>query len=529
MSWWEMQTRSMSIQRFSIAVLALLFGLMATVDAATPPNILLIIADDYGIDSSSLYNTTNTGASLPPTPNIAALAQGGMLFRNAYANPICSPTRACMMTGRYGFRTGIGDVIMGPGSTVLGSSEFTLPEAFAANPALGYQLASFGKWHLNNQASSPNSVGGWPHFSGSLIGAIANYTNWTKTVNGVSTANYTNYATTDIVNDAVAWIQARGANPWFEWVAFNAPHTPFHKPPNSLCPHYTSLPGSAADINARPRLYFEAMVEAMDTEIGRLLAAVNRANTYVIFLGDNGTTREVAQPPYMATRSKGTLYEGGTRVPFIIAGPGLATPGQTNDTLVNAADVFGTVLEMAGINIAATVPTNVTLDSQSLLPALSGTNLVRYGYAEKFGTNTATPDGRALRDGQYKLIQFTTGAEEFYNLAADPYEATNLLAGTLSPTEQASYYAIVMRLGLYQTELVAPKIASAYAISNSFAVTVPKGTNVSYALWRTERLDAFGWAPVVNASVSTNGATVQLIDPSPAATKGFYRVEMKAP
>src|SRR6185436_9171668 len=200
--------------RLAAKVLIILLGLGISCSAprtfgASHPNILLIIADDYGADSSSLYNT-NSSASLPPTPNIVALARSGVLFRNAYANPVCSPTRACLLTGRHGFRTGIGDVITGPGSTTLTAAEFTLPEAFAANASLGYQLAHFGKWHLNNAAASPNNIGGWPHFAGSLIGALANYTNWTKTINGVSTSGYSVYATTDLVNDAIAWIQSRG-------------------------------------------------------------------------------------------------------------------------------------------------------------------------------------------------------------------------------------------------------------------------------------------------------------------------------
>src|SRR6185436_8209733 len=94
---------------------------------AASKNILLIIADDYGVDSSSLYNT-NSSALLPPTPNLVSLAQNGVLFRNAYANPVCSPTRACLITGRHGFRTGVGDVIAGTGSATLTPAEFTLPE-----------------------------------------------------------------------------------------------------------------------------------------------------------------------------------------------------------------------------------------------------------------------------------------------------------------------------------------------------------------------------------------------------------------
>src|SRR3569832_260336 len=134
---------SVNVRRFvSLArsLLWLLGGVLATAhaDAAQRNNILLIIADDYGVDSSSLYNSTNNGATLPPTPNIVSLAQSGVLFRNAYANPVCSPTRACLITGRHAFRTGIGDVIAGPGSAVLTASEFTLPEAFGANAGLGY-------------------------------------------------------------------------------------------------------------------------------------------------------------------------------------------------------------------------------------------------------------------------------------------------------------------------------------------------------------------------------------------------------
>src|SRR4051794_25685306 len=145
--------------------LVMFFLLLSLTSWAEQKNILLIIADDYGVDSSSLYNT-NASASLPPTPNVISLAQSGVLFRNAYANPVCSPTRACLITGRYGFRTGIGNVIAGAGSPTLAGTEFTLPEAFAANPSLGYQLAQFGKWHLSNGPNSPNTIGGWPHFAG---------------------------------------------------------------------------------------------------------------------------------------------------------------------------------------------------------------------------------------------------------------------------------------------------------------------------------------------------------------------------
>lgn len=207
--------------------------------AVAKQNILLLIADDYGVDSSSLYNSTNLGAVLPPTPNIASLASTGVVFRNACANPLCSPTRACLLTGRFGFRTGIGDVIGGT-QEPLAATKFTLPKAFT-NAALGYQLAQFGKWHLDNSVNSPLTVGGWTNYAGSLIGQLTNYSNWSKTVNGV---------TTDLVNDATSWIAARGTNAWFLWIAFNAPHTPsicrrricVRTSPTSPAPRATSTP-----------------------------------------------------------------------------------------------------------------------------------------------------------------------------------------------------------------------------------------------------------------------------------------------
>src|SRR6185295_15070846 len=154
-------------------------------------------------------------------------------------------------------------------------------DAFAAS-GLGYHLAQFGKWHLALGPNSPRTVGGWTNFAGGIPGAVSSYTNWSKTINGTTTANYTNYATSDVVDDAVNWITGRGTNAWFAWVAFNAPHTPLHKPPTNLAPHYASLSGTTPDINNNPVNYFNAMIEAMDTEIGRLLTAVNRTNTHII-------------------------------------------------------------------------------------------------------------------------------------------------------------------------------------------------------------------------------------------------------
>src|SRR6185503_19986275 len=144
--------------RISIVLLFLVWAAVAHATAGR--NILLIIADDYGIDSHSLYNT-NTAESLPPTPNLNALARRGVIFRNAYGQAVCSPSRCAMLTGRYGFRTGVSSPAGGPGAPEIKTNEFTLPEVLAAHPEFPYAAASVGKWHLGGGATGPNVNGGW--------------------------------------------------------------------------------------------------------------------------------------------------------------------------------------------------------------------------------------------------------------------------------------------------------------------------------------------------------------------------------
>ncbi len=415
---------------------------LATSLKAQPGNILLIIADDFGADSFPL--TASVGASLPPMPNITALKNSGVLFSRAYAQPVCSPTRASILTGRHPFRTGIGAQLEGATSPQLQASEFTLPEAFAANPALGYSLAMFGKWHLNAGAGTndtPRTFGGWPHFAGTIIGALPDYSAWTKTTNGVSAAT-TNYATTDAINDTIAWIAGQGSSPWFAWLALNAPHSPLHLPPLDLHSY-----DSAETTN---RNLYEAMCEAMDTEVGRLLAGVNLAETTVIFIGDNGTPQNVIQTPYTAAHSKGTLYDGGVRVPLIIAGKGVVSPNRTSTQPVHCVDLYSTILELAGISVSATQPAGNLIDSVSLLPILqNSTAASRYLFVEQFSSSLATNvSGQAVIDeAGYKLIQFDDGHEEFYKTSTDTNEATTLLGNVgITSTDQAAFAALKLQL-----------------------------------------------------------------------------------
>ena len=445
------------------AGLAVALGFLGTAHSA--PNILLIIGDDMGVDTVASYGL---GESPPMTSNLDDLARDGVRFTNFWSQPICSPTRATIITGRYGFRTGIGRAItnqgplpeppeipewalpnvtpgmggaMGMGGGGLQSlprpgldvDEFTLPQAFDATEQLGYSMAAIGKWHLadadNGWLDHPNRIG-FDHFSGGITGAVESYFAWNKVVDGEVTGAV-GYAPTDKVDDAIAWITAQGDNPWFMWFAFNLPHSPAHTPPDD-----TPTGTSNND--------YAAMIETMDTQIGRLLASIEPEvleNTFLIFLGDNGTSNGNVTAPFQAGRAKGAVYQGGVNVPFIVTGPGVQR-GAVSEALVNSADLFVTIMEMAGIDPAETIPADVTHDSVSFLATLSDSTASPrdWVYADEFfggfaGVETAD---YAMRDTRYKLLRID-GVEEFYDLESDPYEHDNLLAGELSAGERAAY------------------------------------------------------------------------------------------
>lgn len=506
-----------------LAAFFLLLALVAPANAVTK-NILLVIADDYGIDSQPLYNT-NPAASFPPTPNIDALAARGVRFANAYAYSVCSPTRAAILTGRYGFRSGVTDVLDMTGAQGIYTNEFTLPEVLS--PTL--HCGSFGKWHLGGTATSPNSVGGWPQFSGALQGALGpnatNYFNWTKISNGVTRMNHPVYATTDNVNDALTWLGAQGTNRWFLWLAFNAPHTPYHLPPTNLCPHYAGLSGTAQSLQQNPRAYFEASVEAMDTEIGRLLANINTNETTVLFIGDNGTAGRVIQPPFVSGRAKDTLYEGGVRVPFIAAGPDIVNPGRVSDAVVHVVDLFATILELAGVNAATALPRSLPNDSRSLVPILRDQTFAPAEPAVLLEDPSDLPAGtffgRAARLGQYKLMEWTGVADEYFDLSTDPLEATNLLARTLSPTEQTNLDQLREKLAAWTN---VPAIYSQSATGGVFTVDAGWFVNPNFSLWRNPDAATTNWLRLTNATVQNLGATMRLTDSQPPATRAFYRV-----
>jgi len=484
-------------------------------------NVLLIIADDLGIDSLSAFNSyTNSvpSPSFPPTPTIDNIQANGITFSRFYAYSTCSPTRASILTGRYSFRTGV--TAPTPGSFTLQSNEFTLAEALLESGVISNRLASIGKWHLGEDADSPNDIGGWPHYSGSLGGGVQNFYSWPKTVNGNTVNNYSTYATTDNVNDGIAWIDQQGANSWFLWLAFNAPHTPHHRPPEEL----HSYEGLTLTGNKQSRPHYEAMVEAMDTEMARLLTNINLATTTVIFMGDNGTLRGEAQPPFPSGHTKGSVYEGGIRVPMLITGAAVSNglAGTTYDGLLHSTDLYSTILELFGVDAAEVVPEELVFDSRSFAAVLRGEAYAR-SPAGIMVQNETGSTGRSMVEGDYKYIDFDSGTEEFYNVNTDLPESDNLLSGTLTVPEQAALDHLQAQLATYVN---VPHIYSAYMNStNAFNTEIGWFDNVGFTLWRTENLISNIWTEVAGQEFEDTGeAALILRDPTPPASNAFCRV-----
>jgi len=415
-----------------------------SLDTSPPPpsgqNVLLIIADDLGLDHAECYGATG---SLASTPTIGTLCEEGVVFANAWAMPTCSPTRAAMLTGRYPLRHGVG-APSGGSQPGLPEDEQTIPRVLNAHPDLGVTHANIGKWHLSagmNIDGDPNAFG-WGHFSGIIQGVVNDYYAWTKVVDGVSEVVET-YVTTALVDDAIAWLDAQDG-PWVLWLALNAPHAPFHIPPPGL--HSQSLPDTPGDCPlSKNATCYRAAIEAMDSEISRLLASMDadtRANTNIIYLGDNGSPGQVAQDPVTSKRAKGTLYEGGVHVPFVVHGPAVVEGGRSVDAIIDVTDVFATVLTLAGVDVADL--DGITIDSVSLVPYLTDpaqAPLREWTLSELYASAASNNQpGRTIRDVRFKLIVFLDGREEFYDLLADPWETTDLLAGEALDTDAEITY-----------------------------------------------------------------------------------------
>lgn len=409
---------------------------------ADQPNILLIISDDQGIDASAQYGYS---LDLPNTPTLDALAQNGLVFNNMWTTPACATSRAQILTGKHGIHTGVNSV---PASLPLAEQSI---QAYLKSQAKtqNYQTGFFGKWHLSpaDEINRPNQFG-IDYYAGSLTN-LNSYTDWTLTVNGEQ-SQQSQYHTEKITDLAIDWITKQPTDtPWFSWVAYSAPHAPFHLPPADLH-NRDYLSGAQADINAHPRDYYLAAIEAMDHQIARLLDALpeqTRNNTIIIYMSDNGTPKRIIDPDtglLSKSHSKGTLYQGGINVPFMISGELITRKGEYDDTLISGTDLFATIAEMAGLTLHEINDSHSFYDLLFAEHTASEQSFVFSNYEDTNGMSYA------VRDQDFKLITHANNQMEFYQLSNEQVETNNLLDNAeLSHQAQTAFNELTNQLKLF--------------------------------------------------------------------------------
>ena len=414
-----------------------LTGALALLGAIAPanaddskPNILLIIADDLG------WKDVGYHGSDIKTPNIDALAAGGAKLEQFYAQPLCTPTRACLMTGRYPLRYGLQTAVIPAAYTYgLPTDEWLLPQSLKE---AGYKTAIVGKWHLGHgdQEFWPRQRG-FDHQYGPLIGEIDYFTHkehdtvdWYRDNKVVVEEGY---STTLLGNDAVKLINAHDpATPLYLYLAFNAAHTPYQ-----ATPEYLDRYKHIADPSRRA---YAGSITAMDDQIGRVLAALDqkkmRDNTLIIFMSDNGGTRsakfagsitdmaKVVLPcdngPYR--EGKGELYEGGTRVIAFANWPGHIKAGSTVNGMMHVADLYPTLAKLAGASTAKCKPLDGVDVWQTISEGAASPRTEIVYNVEPFRAG--------IRQGDWKLVWRTLlpATVELFNIAKDPSEKNNLAA-----------------------------------------------------------------------------------------------------
>ncbi len=331
--------------------------------AATPkkPNVLIFLADDLG------WNDVGYHGSEIQTPNIDRLASQGVRFERAYSFPVCSPTRSGLMTGRSPMRLGVAYTVIRPWSSYgVPVQERFMPQAFQS---AGYQTAITGKWHLGHAYKKflPRARG-FDHAYGHLNGAIDYYTHerdggldWNR--NGASVREE-GYSTFLLGNEAMRFIKGRDRNkPFFLYIPFNSPHAPLEAPAEHIDKY--------AKISDKKRRTFAGMVDAMDLTIGKVLATLDEegiaGNTLVLFFSDNGGPVESGASNKPLRAGKGTMFEGGTRVPAVMRWPGHLKAGSVSQQVMSMMDYFPTLTGAAGVAPGNTLP----LDGKNLWPAIT--------------------------------------------------------------------------------------------------------------------------------------------------------------
>lgn len=407
-------------------------------------NFVFILIDDMGWTDLGCY-----GSETYETPNIDKLATQGMKFTDAYAAcPVCSPTRASILTGKYPARLHLTDWIPGYDYTdtklkrpefmqYLRLEEMTIAEMFKS---AGYATASIGKWHLGTEEYYPDKQGFDINIAGYETGGPPSYfypyerpkNKTNPRIPTMTGGKEGEYLTDRLTDEADKFIQANRDVPFFLYLTHFAVHTPLQGKEEYIKKYEAKIkPGQKQD-----NPVFAAMVQSVDDSVGRVMRKLDELGiadkTVIIFMSDNGglvgTTGkwEHATSNLPLRNGKGTAYEGGIREPMIVKWPGTVVPGTVCGIPVTSVDFYPTMLEMAGIEI----PSGLALDGMSIVSLLKQTGEIdrdaiywHYPHYHRLG---AKPFG-AVRSGEYKLIEYYEYNDlELYNLVDDIGELHNL-------------------------------------------------------------------------------------------------------
>ncbi len=439
-----------------IIACAVLFMLAATsLAAADHTNFVFILADDLGWRDLSSY-----GSPFYETPHLDRLAATGMRFSNAYAAcPVCSPTRASILTGKYPVRTGVTDYIGARHSEAWPRNTRLLPAPYEGQLAhaevtiaevlkeAGYATFFAGKWHLGPEGYWPEDQGfdinkgghdrGGPYGGNKYFSPYGN----PRLEDGPEGEHLPDR----LGRETASFIEANRDRPFLAYLSFYSVHTPLMARPDLEAKYEAKtklidfagpewLPEHIRKTRqVQNHAVYAGMVEAMDAAAGTVLSALDRLglarNTVVLFMSDNGglSTSEGHPTANIPLRAgKGWLYEGGVREPMIIRAPKLTRPGAVNDHAVTSTDFFPTILELAGL------APHPDIDGVSLVPLLSGGELAEarplFWHYPHYGNQGSAPGG-AVREGDWKLIEwYEDNGLELFNLAADISERYNLAA-----------------------------------------------------------------------------------------------------
>jgi arylsulfatase A len=428
-------SREPTMYRSLLLLLLFPFGAIA----AEKPNVVLILIDDYGWRDVGCY-----GSTFYKTPNIDRLAKEGVRFTDGYAAcPVCSPTRAAIMTGRYPQRTGITDWLPGRADGPQHKlSRPTLPDHLPKGTITfadvfrkaGYVTGHIGKWHLGGEGHSPTNHGFDVNIAGDHTGTplsyFAPFGNKVRKMPGLEEAPQGEYLPDRLAAEAVKFIEKNKEKPFFLYLPHYSVHTPLRAKKEMIEQYKQGRPGTQANPT------YAAMVESMDAAVGTVLKALEERKlsekTLVIFTSDNGglATTEGAINGLPATinsplrEGKGWLYEGGVRVPLIVKAPGLKG-GIVSDALAGSVDFLPTAVEYCGIT------SEVKSDGVSLVSVLKGEAAKPrdlFWHYPHYANQGSRPGG-AVRSGEWKFIEFyETGRRELFNVKKDLSESRNIAA-----------------------------------------------------------------------------------------------------